>query len=285
MAKNVNPPLPIGARGSYLDTDLLREHQRVWAHYFRLSLFWHVGLIALFLAWTFIFPSQPLVLQPSIQVDIVGLPDFTKNQRNTVDTSLPVKEEVKPAPVEVPPPTPDLMTLAEEKKSADAKPKETKPVRSKPEESAQSALDRLRKELNKKDAKERQRLIEEKKQELAKFDERFRARLAGNSVSQGSNISGVPGEVVNAYLGHITDKIRAQWELPPFLQSQNLRASARMYIEANGSVRYAITRSSGNEIFDNLVKDALERAKPFAPPPAALAGELKRNGVEVLFPL
>lgn len=232
--------------------------------------------------WTLLFPVEPLLVQPAIQVDLVALPDFTKGQLQDVDMSLPAKEAVKPsAPVDIPPPPPDIMSLKEKEKKPEPKPKDDKASR----ESARSALERLKKDLAKKESAEKKRLIDEKKQELEKFAEKFRPRLAGNTVSQGNSVSGAPGAVTNAYLGHITDRIRANWELPAYLQGGDLRASVRLYIDSQGNARYFFSRKSGNEVFDNLVKDAMERAKPFAPPPEELAGELKRNGMEVLFPL
>lgn len=278
--------VPEIARQSYLDTDLLREHKRLLKRFMKVSLTGHGVLLLVILIWNFAFPGTPMMIQPSIQIDVVALPDFTKNQIQAIDTSLPTKEDVKPIPpaVDVPPPTPDLMTLQKDeakKQKEEAKPKD----KAKTEESAKSALERLKKDLAKKEKVERERLVDEKKKELSKFDEKFRLRLAGNNVSTGNNVTGASAEVTNAYLGHVSDKIRSHWELPPFLQSQNLRASIRLYIEANGSIRYFLSKPSGNEIFDNLVKDAVERSKPFAPPPGELAGQLKRDGVEVLFPL
>ena len=251
--------------------------------YFRKSFFAHIIFLSIFLSWSYLFPSQPLVIQPAIQVDMVALPDFTKGKDPIVDTSLPPKEDAKPAPqpVEIPDPTPDIMKIPEKEKKPDPKAKQ-EPA---PRESAKKALERIKKELADKDKAEQKRRIEEKKKDIERFDEKFRARLAGNSLSQGNSVSGVPAEVTNAYLGHIVDRIRANWELPPYLQSSNLRAAVRLYVDGNGSIRYQISKKSGNEVFDNLVKDAIERAKPFAPPPEGLAGELRRNGLEVLFPL
>ncbi len=266
-----------------IESGIALESRALSLDYYRKSFLAHVIFLAIFLSWTYLFPSRPLVIQPAIQVDIVALPDFTKGKDNMVDTSLPPKEDVKPVPqpIDIPDPTPDVMKLPEKEKKPDVKSKEEPASR----ESAKKALERIRKELAEKDRAEQKRQIEDKKKDIERFDEKFRARLAGNSVSHGNSVSGVPAEVTDAYLGHIVDRIRANWELPAYLQSSNLRAAVRLYVDGNGSVRYQLSKRSGNEVFDNLVKDAIERAKPFAPPPEGLASELRRNGLEVLFPL
>ena len=274
------------AKFSYLDTGLMKEHRALSRLYFRKSLFWHFIFFCTFAFWNYFFPTQPLVLQQAIQIDMVALPDFTKGQLQDIDMSAPVKEDVKPAPpVDVPAPTPDLMTLQKEEKKKEKPKKEESKDDSKTKESAKTALERLKKDLAKKEKAEQKRLIDEKKKDLERFDEKFRPRLAGNKTSQGNSATGAEGAVINAYLGHLTDKIRSNWELPPYLQSSDLRASVRLYIDAQGNARYFFSKKSGNEVFDNLVKDAIERAKPFAPPPEEFAGELKSKGMEVLFPL
>lgn len=273
------------AKHSYLETGILAEQRSLTMRFLRNSLFWHLLIFIVLLGWSFLFPGEPLMIQPAIQIDVVALPDFTKNQLNTVDTTVPEKANAK-APEDIPAPTPDMMTLQKEaEKKAKAKPDPKKPEKKESSDSAENAIERLKKELAKKNKAEKKQLLEEKKKELEKFDEKFRPQLAGNTLSKGSNVSGASGTVINAYVGHIQDKIRANWELPPYLQKSDLRASVRLYIDNQGSARYFFSKSSGNDIFDNLVKEAIDRAKPFAPPPEDLAGQLKRNGVEVSFPL
>src|SRR3990167_6660524 len=162
----------------------MKEHRALSRLYFRKSLFWHFIFFCTFAFWNYFFPTQPLILQQAIQIDMVALPDFTKGQLQDIDMSAPVKEDVKPAPpVDVPAPTPDLMTLQkEEKKKESEKPK--------PQESAKTALERLKKDLAKKEKAEQKRLIDEKKKDLERFDEKFRPRLAGNKTSQGNSATG-----------------------------------------------------------------------------------------------
>jgi TonB family protein len=91
---------------------------------------------------------------------------------------------------------------------------------------------------------------------------------------------------VNAYAGHITDKLRSNWALPVYLQTQGLRATVRIYIDGKGSlVRFQFIQNSGNDVFDEYVKGAIQRSNPFAPPPEEMARGLRNSGIEVLFPL
>ncbi len=58
-----------------------------------------------------------------------------------------------------------------------------------------------------------------------------------------------------------------------------------LFVDANGEARYHFKKKSGDSVFDNLVEDAIDRATPFSPPPPELVGPLRRNGMEVRFPL
>lgn len=265
------------AGGVINQSNIYVEQQRLFWKYLRYSIGTHAIAFVLILLYVFLGPSREEPFQPAIQVDIVELPDFVKNERKLVDTSLPVKDEPVPPPPAPEPKTKDEMTLKEDPK---------------PTKDAKSALDRIKEQVERKRrAEEQKRQVEEQKRlkirqkEAQKFEEKFRNRLGGNNLNQGNSVTGTLATAVNAYAGHVTDKIRNYWELPPFLRDKQNRAIVNLFIDANGGARYYFKKKSGDSVFDNLVKDAIDRSIPFAPPPAELVGELKRRGMEVRFPL
>lgn len=246
--------------------------------YLKASLIGHAALFLLFGLGS-IFAPDTLHLTPAIQIDMVALPDQTKNaETQSVDTALPVKEDEPPPPKEEAKPEkpePDPMVM-EKKKTEDA------------EKRAKEALAKIRENLKKEQKAEEAKKKEtaaKRKQDLKQFEETFRKALKGNQVNQGSSESGQMQATINAYAGHIADRIRDNWDLPVFLQSKDLSARIVIYIGSNGGLlRMQITKSSGNAVFDDKAEAAV-RAARFSPPPAELASGLRNSGIEVKFPL
>lgn len=255
------------------------------ARYLKISLGLHVGLAALSLLGNLVFPSTAEVFLPSVQIDMVALPDLVKSQNQPVlDKTLPVKDA--PPPPEAPQKTAekepeprdnakdDRMSIEREKQAAiDAK----------------KALERLRNQVKKTQAEEvekaRRELLEKRQADLARFKEAYRSVVKGNQVNEGTSMTGVTEETKNAYIGHVQEKIRANWALPAWLQGRGLKAQALVQIDSRGNVAgFQILRSSGNEAFDEFVETAVKRSGPFAPPPEEMSRTV-RSGLGVNFPL
>jgi TonB family protein len=91
---------------------------------------------------------------------------------------------------------------------------------------------------------------------------------------------------MNAYAGHVVEKVRSNWALPVYLQGRGIQASLRIYLDARGNVlRYQFSRPSGNDTFDENVVGAVKKSSPFAPPPEEMARGLRNSGLELDFPL
>lgn len=244
------------------------------SRYLAYSLGAHGALFFVLLLQALVFPSHALLLQPTIHVDLVALPDQVKTQDTSVDTSLPVSDKA-PLPQETP-------------KAKDEPPPVVKAQKS-PEEisrDAKKALKNLKSEVEKLREAKREAQIEQEKERIKALEEKSRRALRGNQVNKGTSASGVMEETLNAYAGHVTERLRSNWALPTWLQSRNLRAVVRIYINQQGQiVNFSFRQGSGNEAFDNYVKAAVERSNPFAPPPAEMARQLQSGGMEVSFPL
>lgn len=265
----------------------MREEQKKIKRYVAISFWSHIVLFLLFSIGQWISP-KPMLFQPTVQIDMVALPDQVKqSEPQPIDTTLPVKDKApppKPEPEEQKDDSlalekPDPNKLALEK----AKKKEA-------EDRAKEALRKLREQAKKNERKEEQKrqqaLLDKKKEDLKRFEEAYRSAIRGNQTNQGTSASGEMQATMNAYAGHITERLRNNWSLPAWLQSQGLRAVMRIYIDSRGNVmRYQMMRSSGNDTFDEYVKGCVQRSTPFAPPPEEMATGLRNSGMEVLFPL
>ncbi|MGZ3683954.1 MAG: energy transducer TonB, partial [Bdellovibrionota bacterium] len=184
----------------------------------------------------------------------------------------------EPQPVAKPEPKPQVDEMAlERKKAADAKKR------------AADALKRIREQLKKDrlaDEEKKHAAQEKRKSDLKNFEKKYREAISGNQKNEGTSLSGQMQSTLNAYVGHITDRIRSNWALPSYLQNTGHKASIVIHIDARGNVvKMEFTRTSGNQIFDNDAEKAVRDSSPFFPPPAEMASALRNSGIEVKFPL
>jgi outer membrane biosynthesis protein TonB len=255
--------------------------------FLKISLGLHALFFALMIVGNFIAPATQL-LQPSVQIDMVALPDLVKSQKShPVDTSLPVKDAPPPSPKPEAqePQDDDAMQAPDMDKEKELALKKAKEAEKEAKKALEKMRDRLKKEQAEKE-KQRQEILDQRQEDLKRFEQTYRAAIKGNQLNQGTSDTGDLQAAVNAYAGHIRERLRSNWALPVWLQSQGLRAVVRMYIDGRGNiVRYQFTKFSGNDVFDDYVKGALQRSSPFAPPPEEMARGLRNSGMEVQFPL
>lgn len=217
----------------------------------------------------FVFPSKAILFNPSVQIDMVALPNQVKEANpEAIDKSLPVKDE--PPPPSKPEPQeeePEAVPIPEKQKAAEPTIKNKKEV----EKRAKSAVEKLREQMK----KEREE-IEQKKQEelskreenLKKFKEKYRAAIRGNQTNEGTSLTGDMQATVNAYGGAVVERLKPNWNLPVYLQSKGLRASVRVYLDGRGYlVRYQMSQGSGNDAFDEYVIKTIKAAIPSPLPP------------------
>lgn len=263
----------------------MSEHPRQ-RKYFLISLALHLGLFLFVAVGGLISPDKPSLMLPAVQIDMVALPDQVKQEAKQVDVSLPVKEDVAPPPAPPEPePEPEAMRAPEKPEKVVKKdPPKTKEA----EKRAKSALEQLREQMEseqRRDEAKRRAAMEKRKSDLKQFEERYRAAIRGNQTNQGTSDSGSLEATANAYAAHLRDRLRANWNLPAWLQNQGLRAKTILYLDARGNVvRMNFVRGSGNEAFDNYVRSAVQRSSPFAPPPEEMSRGLRSSGIEVSFP-
>jgi|GEM_PF-6663902 len=264
----------------------------------------HIAFLLSFTIGSY-FAPQSLVLAPSVQIDMVALPDTLKNQQQEdIDLTKPVKEDTPPAPPPPEPeankpepvaeptppaqPDPDEMALEREKEKQKLL-KDKKKLEADAKKRASEALKKMKEEAEKErlaEEKKRKDALEKRKKDLKDFEEAYRRAQRGNQKNEGTSATGdINADTKNAYVGHLVDRIRSQWSLPQYLQNKGYRAEMRMYLNARGEVfKLEFTRVSGNNRFDEQAEAAIRNAK-FMPPPAEMASVLKNPGVLVQFPL
>ncbi|MGE0614652.1 MAG: TonB C-terminal domain-containing protein [Bacteriovoracia bacterium] len=236
------------------------------------GLRWSFILHALFLAVVFVktvvLPDNFEVYTPTLRVDLVGLPDILSKDLDKVSPIVPKEDagDDMKAPAEQKIKTGDMTLKEQEKKKKATQEAEAKKRKSK----MSNALERIK--------------------ALAKLSEeepKNQALIKGNQVSKGTTLTGNAKEAANlSYNDLLLERLKQNWELPVWLDRQNLSAKVLLYIDARGSVRgIRFEKNSGNPKFDAAVRDAITASDPFPVPPKELQSQMMSSGVLLGFPL
>ncbi len=213
------------------------------------SLIIHLALGITFLLKILIFPSTQEVYLPSLKVDLVALPDLTKNEmKNLTASGGRQSSKTKSRPI----PKGEMILQNRKKRKSKIK----------------NALSRIK--------------------SITKIqDDSAPDLIKGNILSKGSTLSGEAREAAEpTYFDTILEKIKISWTLPVWLARQKLSAQVVILINPNGNVtRIRFKRPSGSAQFDQTVIDAIKLASPFSPPPSDLRGTLQSSGILLGFPL
>ena len=245
------------------------------------SLSIHFGIAFLVLFKSLVFPGKALNYIPTLQVDLVALPDFLKKDRVKVGKSEadPPIAEILKEPSE---PRKSSKELAHKDEMV-VKPELHKPdsPTKKLEQNNKRALDRL-KSLSR---------IQDSAQEPSKDrSDRLAQSLAiikGNKLSPGHSLSGDAKEAPEAkYYDILRDHLNENFSLPPWLSRQNYAAQVRLFVDARGKLHsLKFLKFSGNPQFDDAVKRAIRDSEPFPVPPKELVSAFLSDGILFGFPL
>ena len=112
-------------------------------------------------------------------------------------------------------------------------------------------------------------------------------QVRGNKIAKGSSASGEAKESAETtYFDVVLDKVRAEWELPQWLQDKNLSAKVLIQIDRRGMITHTqFIKSSGNDQFDSAIKRALQAASPLPVPPTQILASVSGDGILLGFPL
>lgn len=224
--------------------------------------------------------TRPVVISPSIRVDLIDLPDLTKkdlSNRAYSDLEELTKamgkasreskrllEEIQSEPLD------DEMTAKEKKPRPADEPKEEKKTdKKKTKESLRAAIDRIR-------------ALQEIEEEVDRTKLKPANLAKGNILSKGSQLTGETGLTSDEYGEKVRSKLSANWDLPIWLAQQKLASQVMVFLDKTGYVSNTIfLKSSGNTQFDEYVLKTIRVSQPFGPPPRELVGE----GITLGFPL
>lgn len=134
-----------------------------------------------------------------------------------------------------------------------------------------------------------QKTADEQQKLLGAFDRMSKAKrppetsgaLDGDTSGDASEAEG------DRYDAQLTAQVKRFYDVSETIPDQErirLVAQVVLFIEPNGQLsRVQLTKSSGNELFDNAVLAAVKRAAPFAPPPAHQRNALQKYGKSIQF--
>ncbi len=89
------------------------------------------------------------------------------------------------------------------------------------------------------------------------------------------------------YYGQLSVQVKRFYDVSETIPDEErirLVAQVALFIDPSGQLaRYRLVKSSGNDLFDGAVLDAVKRAAPFAPPPNHLRSALQKYGIVLQF--
>lgn len=209
--------------------------------------------------------DQPYI--PTLRVDLVALPDQTKQELEQIipDESV-AKEKPNPEP-------PEKVDPKEKQQKAPETSTQQNSIDPGKKADQKNRKDRMNRALNKLKALQS---IKPKSPELS------HPLLKGNEISQGTSALGEKSDAARYWEDSVVSRIRQNWDLPIWLKRLELRGRVQIEIERTGQLASLnwITRS-GNDAFDSAVERSIRDSLPFPKSPSG-SGALR---IELGFPL
>ncbi|MCB9025689.1 MAG: TonB family protein [Bdellovibrionaceae bacterium] len=242
-------------------------NQDPFSRYVGLSIIGHIALVSIFTFKIMFFPSEDIVIQNAIRVDMVALPDKKSEApapaiENKVTPTVnlePKKEEIKKDEIK------KVDTKAESlKKTQQTQNKALDRLK------AMSALDKLKDEVEKKN--------QEKNVEKS-------VPYKGNVINKGSDLKGLSQLQYDEYFAKLEAHVKEQWILPQWLADAKLKAQVRVTIDDRGYITSKeIITTSGNTVFDNKALETMDKASPCPIAPSNLKNLVANEGIIFNFP-
>ena len=242
------------------------------------SIICHIILVLFFAFYSswFFKPKKALLIESSIQVDQVGLPDI---EPEVLQPKNPDKEKKSPPVVKKLPkkkPKPQKKTQTK-KKIPPVKKEKPKAVEPKKTEASSQTKESTQKEAPKP--------TQSKPAPPSTTDTNKRK---GNQISEGSSdgklLSDSDKNTLTLYANQIVAQTKAYWNLPSYLMNERRVSQVEIKISSTGQISYTqIVSSSGSDLYDSLVLKAIQQAAPYPKPPKSIQKFIK-NGIVLSFP-
>ncbi|MCB0420040.1 MAG: TonB C-terminal domain-containing protein [Bdellovibrionales bacterium] len=230
---------------SYIDSTPYKRD--LFPQFVAASVALHLAFVVFTVVKINLFPSEDLIIQDAIKVDLVGLPE---------------KEEPKPIEkAEIP--TPQPKPIAPPKKTP---PPKVNPIANKKKDTKTAQQKALQELMRQKAIEDIEKDLKEKEKEVVE-QEVVQKPVKGNIVSDGSELEGLDQIQYQRYYKTISNIVKKNWNLPQWLASSKLTAQAAIRLDERGYVVSAqIYQSSGNSVFDDTVLGAIKSSSPFPAP-------------------
>lgn len=234
------------------------------------TLHFTIGII--FIISNYWFPSEPIVFERAIRIDMIALPDKIQAEK----ASSVAKEVVIPKSEPVSQPVaPDIAPVGTQ-----AIAKKTIPDKQViPKNHMSSGVNKIN-----------QLSALEKLSKSIQVDEQLNAQLRnhvfkGNMLADGNSLKGLTKLEAEEYVFQVEDHIRTRWKIPQWMVGKPYRAKVLVKWDSNGSMTLMqFIESSGNDAFDEVVMNTIQNSVPFPAPPDKFVAMMRKQGVIFGFP-
>ena len=238
-----------------------------------LSIFCHLTLVLFFAFYSrsFFKPKTADLIESSIQVDQVGLPDLKPelSKSPAEDKKSPVALKTRPdkkfKPKKIA--KPEKKPTKKNKKSSPGRKEKPKSTKSNNKESAPSSQKTKPNQANPNTS-----------------DAPKKGNQTSRGDTQGKLLSSKDRESLTLYASQIVAQTKAYWNLPNYLMNEKRVTQVEIKISGLGQISYKqIVSPSGSDLYDSLVLKAIEQAEPYPEPPKSIQKFIK-NGIVLSFP-
>jgi len=244
-----------------------------------ISLVLHLCLGLVWMVQNFLSPSSPIAYQKAIRVDVIGLPD--KIDEPTSPASAVKKNDSSDQQSENKSPFEEKKNQGnEEKKSVKSEMQDKRSTLTKQKMVKNTIGTSKLSQLSALEKLEQSVAAEESRNRILK-----QMIFKGNAIVEGSSLTGIDKIEAEDYVGSVESHLRSFWKLPQWMANSKHRAKALVKWDTRGiPVLIQIIESSGNDEFDNIVMETIQKAVPFPEPPEKFAVLMRRQGVIFGFP-
>jgi TonB family protein len=134
-----------------------------------------------------------------------------------------------------------------------------------------------------------QKTGDEQKKLLGAFDQMSKAKRPAevSGAKDGDALGDAAESEGERYYGQLSAQVKRSYSVSETIPDQervHLVAQVALFIDPSGQLaRARLAKSSGNDLFDSAVLEAVKRAAPFAPPPVHLRNALQKYGIVLQF--
>lgn len=237
-----------------------------------LSLLVHITFFMLYTVKMSFFPDETFVYEPAIRVDLVALPDKILAPGEIPEPAPPEANKDKTS--ETPKDAKDAKN-----KLPDLKTNEPVVALTKTKNNAESAIDKIKKDLA--IEKIKNMMGDDKKDKKTPPVSQYK----GNILSPGTELTGVNKMDHEDYHALLDRHVKKFWSLPEWVATKQYKTQVRIFLNENGLLVGAkVVKPSGNPAYDESVMESVQKSAPYPPPPPKFKDIVRVEGILLGFP-